>query len=166
MAGKRSEEAVYLKGICKWVKHLQPDFKWEPDGKWSMVIYLEGEELEKARLLIGRDKIKNSLRNDDDGWYLTLSRKCSYEVRGRKVGREPPKVFRMVDGVEVPITEMVGNGSSGVAKCILWSSTNFPGKNLRWEALRVDNLVPFNTETDYPDGGESIKELKQQEPLF
>jgi hypothetical protein len=160
---KRTEEEVFLKGKFKWMKHIAPDFQFEPDGKWSTVLYLDGEELEKARKLQGQG-IKNVIKNDDDGWYITLSRKCSYEVRGKKVGREPPKVFRMEGDKEIPITGLVGNGSDGIAKCILWSSPNFPGKNLRWEAARVDNLVEFSTEKDYPDGGESLKTLKKQEP--
>jgi hypothetical protein len=161
---KRTEEVVYLKGLCKWVKHLQPDFTWEPDGKWSMVIYLEGEELDKARKLQAQG-IKNVIKNDDDGWFMTLSRKASYEVRGRKVGREPPRVFTVEGENEKPVTEMVGNSSTGTAKCVLWSSPNFPGKNLRWEALRVDTLVPY-TQKDYPDGGEKTADMAKVEPLF
>lgn len=164
----KNEELVYFKGICKWVKHMQPDFKFEPDGKWSMCLYLEGEELEKFRKLAAKTGIKNQLKLDDDGWFITLSRKCSFEIRGKKVGREPPKVFRVAeDGTdrELPITEMVGNGSTGVAKCVLWGSKNFPGKNLRWEALRVDNLVPY-TQDSYEGGEEETSDMKRVEPLF
>jgi len=160
----RPEEAVYLKGICKWVKHLQPDFKFELDGKWSMVLYLEGEELDKARELQATG-IKNTIKKDDDGWYITLSRKCSFDMRGKKVGREPPRVFTVEGEKEVPVTVMVGNGSTGTAKCILWGSKNFPGKNLRWEALRIDNLVPYNQDS-YEDGGEKTADMKSIEPLF
>lgn len=162
----RSETPVFLKGICKWVKHLAPDFQFEPDGKWSMVLYLEGEELDKARELQSQG-IKNVIKKDDDGWYITLSRKCSYEIRGKKVGREPPRVFTIEpNGItESPVLEMVGNGTTGTAKCMLWGSKNFPGKNLRWEALRVDNLVPYS-QVDYPDGGEKTADMQKIEPLF
>ena len=161
------DQDVFLKGTLKWVKHLQPDFQWEPDGKWSCVVYLVGPELDKARELQGKG-IKNTIKKDDDGWHMTLSRKCSYETKGRKIGREPPKVFQMVGDREEPVVVPIGNGSTGIAKCILWSSPNFPGANLRWEALRVDSLVPFNIKEDYPDGGESIKELilQEEEALF
>lgn len=152
----RKEEDVFIKGKVKWVKHLQPDFQFDPAGKWSMVIYpTPGEELEKVRALQGRSGIKNTIRMDEeDGWYMTLSRKCSYTINGRNVGREPPKVFQVVDGQKVDIAERVGNGSDGIARCVLWSSPNFPGSNLRWEELRVDNYIPFKVETDYPDGNE------------
>lgn len=157
---KRQEEDVYLKGKVKWCKHLQPDFAFEPQGKWSVVMYLEGAELEKARELQAQG-IKNTIRKDDDGWYITLSRKCSYEVRGKHVGRTPPEVFRLDADKKIPIDTRVGNGSDGVAKCVLWSSPNFPGKNLRWEALRIDNLVEYeDLQKDYPE----LQELAEQAP--
>ena len=161
---KRTEEIVYLKGIVKWCKHLQPDFTFEPDGKWSTVLYLEGEELDNARKLQAQG-IKNQIKYDDDGWYITLSRKCSYDTRGKKVGREPPRVFTVEGDNEHPVTVMVGNGSTGTAKCVLWSSPNFPGKNLRWEAMRIDNLIPY-TQTSYADGGEKTADMAKVEPLF
>lgn len=160
---RRQEEEVYIRGTVKWCKHLAPDFQFDPVGKWSVVIYLVGEELEKARELQAQG-IKNTIKKDDDGWYMTLSRKCSYQVRGQHVGREPPKVFQSIDGINIPCTSPIGNGSSGTAKCILWSSPNFPGKNLRWEELRVDNLIPYTAATAYPDGGESLKSFEDKPP--
>lgn len=160
----RKEEEVFLKGKIKWCKHIRPDTMY---NKWSVVMYLAGPELDKAREWQAMG-IKNTIKKDDDGWYITLSRKTTITVKGRDVGLEPPRVFEMKEGpdgpVEVPITEMVGNGSDGIAKCILWSSKNYPGKNVRWEALRVDNLIPFSTERDYPDGGEGLVTLKAEEP--
>lgn len=157
---KRTEEIVYLKGKVKWCKHIAPDFTFDTAGKWSVVLYLEGAELEKARDLQAQG-IKNTIRKDDDGWYITLSRKCSYEVRGKNVGRTPPEVFRMDGENKVAIDSRVGNGSDGIAKCVLWSSPNFPGKNLRWEALRVDTLIEYeDLKKDYPE----LQELAAQKP--
>ena len=161
------DEEVFIKGKIKWCKHLRPDTTYPP-GKWSVVMYIEGEELDKVRKWQSQG-IKNSVKFDDEeGWYITLSRKTSITVKGREVGLEPPKV---IDKEGVPISTMVGNGSDGIAKCILWSFNPMPGisgKALRWEALRVDNMIPFDSNKDYPDGGESIKTLKEepQEALF
>lgn len=157
------EEEIFLRGTLKWVKHLQPDFQFDPGGKWSTVIYLVGDDLEKFRELQAQG-IKNTLRKDEDGWFTTLSRKCSYQVRGRHVGREPPKVFQTKDGQNIPLTDPVGNGSSGTAKCILWSTPNFPGKNIRWEELRIDTLIPYTASTAYPDGGESLTNFEDKPP--
>lgn len=163
----QKDEEVFLKGKIKWCKHIRPDMMFEP-GKWSVVMYIEGDELEKVREWQSQG-IKNKVQKDPngEGWFITLSRKVSIQAKGRTIGNEPPKV---IDKEGVPITTMVGNGSDGIAKCLLWSynpSPGISGKALRWEALRVDNLIPFNTETDYPDGGESIRTLKNEpEQLF
>ena len=165
----RKEEEVFLKGKIKWCKHIRPDTTY---NKWSVVMYITGDELDKAREWQATQGIKNTIRKDDDGWYITLSRKTTITVKGRDVGLEPPRVFTMANGpdgpVEVPVNEAIGNGSDGVAKCILWSSRNYPGKNLRWEALRIDNLIKFDAKSDYPDGGEGLKNLKEEpaEALF
>lgn len=164
----RREEEVFLKGIFKWTKHLRPDMTFPP-GKWSTNIYLEGTELEKFREWQA-DGIKNNLKKDEDGWYAALNRKCSIETKGGKiVGLEPPFVFREENGNKIPITDLVGNGSTGIAKCILWEFNPTPqikGKALRWESLRIDNLVPYSPANDFPDQGESLKTYDKQEALF
>lgn len=159
----RREEEVFIKGKIKWCKHLRPDMTFAP-GKWSVVMYIEGPELEKVREWQA-DGIRNSVKKDDDGWYITLSRKCAITVRGREVGLEPPKVIDKEGNV---IAGLVGNGSDGVAKCMLWTFNPTPqisGKALRWEALRVDNLVTYAEGNDYPV--EELTTLKEQpEMLF
>lgn len=156
------DEEVFLKGKIKWCKHIRPDPTY---NKWSVVMYVTGEDLEKVREWQAAG-IKNAVKKDEDGWFITLSRKTSINVRGKEVGLEPPKV---TNPDLTPITTMVGNGSDGIAKCVLWSFNPQPGisgKALRWESLRVDNLVPFNPDNDYPDGGESLQTLKKEEALF
>lgn len=162
----RKEEEVFLKGKIKWCKHIRPDAQY---NKWSVVMYIAGPELEKVREWQAMG-IKNKVQKDDtEGWFITLSRKIAITVKGREVPLDPPRVFTVQQGpdgpVHVPIEGMVGNGSDGVAKCVLWSSKNYPGKNLRWEALRIDNLVPFSP-TEYPDGGEGLKNLEKEPELL
>lgn len=159
----RKEEEVYLKGKIKWCKHLRPDATYD---KYSVCMFITGEDLEKVREWQAQG-IRNQLKKDEtDGWYITLSRKTSIETRGKVIPLLPPKVIDKDGNV---ITDMVGNGSDGIAKCILWSfnpAPNISGKALRWEALRVDNLVKYTPENDYPDGGEDLKDLKKEEALF
>lgn len=168
-AGQRKEEEVYIKGIVKWCKHMRPDMTFAP-GKWSTNLYIEGLELERVRIWQA-EGIKNKVNHDDDGWFITLSRKCSLTTKGGKVvGLEPPFVFRMEGDNKVPLTELVGNGSTGVAKCALWSFNPTPqisGKALRWESLRIDNLVPYSPNNDFPDPEQRmIRGIDEQEPLF
>lgn len=168
----RREEEVFLKGIFRWCKHLRPDMTYHP-GKWSTNIYLEGTELERFRELQAQG-IKNRLKQDADGWFATLSRRCSIETKdGRTVGLEPPLVFTLEGDVKVPVTELVGNGSTGVAKCMLWSfnpQPNISGKALRWESLRLDNLIKYEaTSKDFPtqkDADNQLNNYEKQEALF
>lgn len=157
----RNDEEVYIKGKIKWCKHLRPDAQYD---KWSVVMYVEGEDLDKVRELQGKG-IRNAVKKDDDGWFITLSRKTSIETRGKSIPLSPPKVIDRDGNI---LEELVGNGSDGIAKCILWTYTHagVQGKALRWEALRVDNLIPFTNASDYPDGGESVEQLKKEEALF
>jgi hypothetical protein len=171
----RKEEEVFLKGIIKWCKHIKPDMTFPP-GKWSVQMYIEGLELEKVRMWQA-EGIKNSVKHDNDGWYITLSRKCSLTTRDGKVrGLEPPFVFTMEGENKIPVTTLVGNGSTGVAKCHLWRFNPEPhikGTAVRWESLRVDNLIPYDPDKDMPPmpDGRSMAEhmtggLDAQEPLF
>lgn len=153
----RKEEEVFLKGKIKWCKHIRPDTQW---SKWSVVMYVDGLELDKVREWQSQG-IKNSVKKDADGWYITLSRKTTLLYKGKEIGLEPPRV---VDKMGVPIDRNIGNGSDGVAGCILWTSKNYPGKNLRWVTLRVDNMVEFNAETDYIDKGEGLKTTLAEAP--
>lgn len=162
---RRNEEVVYLKGTLKYVRHLEPDFRFGPDGKWSTVVYLSGPELEKFREWQAKG-VKNTLKKDDDGWYTTISRSCQYQVNGRAVGRTAPEVFRMEGDEKIPVTERIGDGSTGTLKIVMWKSPKFPGCNLRWEALKVDNLVRFDYEAN-PELAASLKKLSEQtEELF
>lgn len=156
----RTEEAHYLKGTFSFVTHLQPDFRFEEGGKWSTRIHLVGAELDKFRELQAKG-IKNTLKKDNDGWYATLSRKCQYIINGRSVGRDPPEVFRMEGENKIPIKVKVGDGSTGVAKVILWRGVKYPGVNLRWEAIKIDSLVPFNYDDDMND---ALHELVDETP--
>lgn len=160
MGAFRREEVVYIAGEIAWCMHLRPEPTY---NKWKVTMYLTGNELEKARELLATTGIKNTIKKDEHGWFITLSRRTNLTSRGQIVGLEPPQVFTMAeDGItKIPVTVQVGNGSVGVAKCVLWSSKNFPGKNLRWEALKIDSLIPYSS-NDYPDQGASSDDLAEQ----
>ena len=66
----------------------------------------------------------------------------------------------------------IGNGSDATMKLEVYSHGTPGGgraKAARWAALRIDNLIPFNRDTDYPDQdrkavSEGLRE--QPAPLF
>lgn len=172
MVGFRKEEEVFLKGWVKWCKHIKPDMTYG-DGKWSVDMYIEGLELEKVREWQSLG-IKNSVKKDpnENAWYIRLSRKCALVTRdGRKRGLEPPFVYQQVGENKIPITTLVGNGSTGVAKCHLWRFNPEPhikGIALRWESLRIDNLIKYDADHDMTaiDNKNMLENMDKQEPLF
>lgn len=162
-----NSEEVFIKGKFGWVRHIRPDTAFEPH-KWTITVWPDAESMEKIKAL-KKEGLQNKIKLDDDGSeYVQFSRKTEVTVKGRKEGMAPPKVIdKMGKPVEVPI----GNGSDGIVSLEVYRhKTQVPGqfkKAARWRGARVDNLIEFKPENDYPDGGESIKTLREEpEQLF
>jgi hypothetical protein len=147
-------EYIYLQGKAKWFKHQQPN----KFGNWSHDVYLNEASLAKVKELQetkGKtDGIKNALKEDDDGQFISLSRPQSKTIRGKVVGFAPPEVLGK-DGL--PLHDMlVGNGSDITTKVEYYTYRkpygDGRGSAIRWASTRVDNLVPFKTQRDFdPD---------------
>lgn len=163
--GKGSED-VYVKGKVSWVKHLTPN-QWD---KWSVTLHPDAASLEIIRDLQA-EGVKNVIKKDEDGYFVQFSRPCTIELRkGVKSGVTPPEV---VDTNGSPMDGIaIGNGSDATVKLEVYSHATPTGgraKAARWAALRIDNLIPFNRDTDYPDEGrkEISEGLREQpQPLF
>lgn len=165
--GKGSED-VYVKGKVSWVKAVQPN-QWD---KWQVTLHPDAESLEVIRDLQSQG-IKNVIKKDDDGYYVAFSRPTTIELRkGVLTGVTPPEV---VDANGAPMENVaIGNGSDATVKLEVYSHPTPTGgraKAARWAALRIDNLIPFNRDTDYPDADQSRKEVseglrEQPTPLF
>lgn len=163
--GKGSED-VYVKGKVSWVKAVTPN-DWD---KWTVTLHPDAESLEVIRELQA-DGIKNRMKKDDDGYFIQFSRPTTIELRkGVKTGVTPPEV---VDSNGAPLEGVaIGNGSDATVKLEVYSHPTPGGgraKAARWAALRIDNLIPFNRDTDYPDQdrkevSEGLRE--QPQPLF
>ncbi len=138
-------EYIYIQGKAKWFKHNTPN-SW---GKYTHVIYPNHESLEKIRELQA-EGIKNILRKDEDGYYISFSRPTSVLIKGKVVGIAPPLVFQ-ADGT-TPLREtMVGNGSDITTKLEVYQHSTPGGgkaKAARWLSTKVDNLVPFHNSRD------------------
>lgn len=163
--GKGSED-VYVSGKISWVRAITPN-EW---NKWTICLHPDAASLEIIRDLQAQG-IKNVIKKDEDGYYVRFSRPCEIELRkGQKTGVTPPEV---VNSEGAPMEDVaIGNGSDGTIKLEVYQHGTPGGgkaKAARWAALRIDNLIPFNRDTDYPDAdrkavSEGLRE--QPAPLF
>lgn len=158
---------VYWQGKAKWVKAINPDLTY---NKWNFVLYPNEVHLEEIRDLQAKG-VKNVLSKDDDGWKINISRPVQKVWKGRVWAFTPPRVVdkddRPLDGVAI------GNGSDVTAKIEVYQHGTPSGKKataIRWEGLRIDNLVPFESKTDYPPGEkdqiEGLSKQPEQRLLF
>lgn len=155
-------ENVYIRGKGSWIRTN----KTNPWGKWVATIHpTPGDDLEKVRELSAQG-VKNQIKKDDDGYFITYSRPSEKEDRlGRKYGLAPVTV---VDNTGVPYTQPIGNGSDITLKLEVYQH-NTPGggkaKAARLAAIRVDNLVPYTPDRDMmKDEKEPLEGLADAEP--
>lgn len=163
-----NNEFYFLKGKVKWFRHTSPN-EW---GKWSHVLYPDAESLDTIReLMVGKDGIsgiKNVLKKDDDGYNMAFGRPTQRLLRGQYQGMSPPEV---IDAEGKPFIGNVGNGSDVTTKIVVYKH-NVPAggkaKACRWESTRVDNLVPFEKDNDFPkEAAKQVAGLPEQPaPLF
>lgn len=164
----------FLQGKVKWFRSQTPD----PWGWYKHDLYLDGPSLEKWQRLkeLG---IKNELKRDDDGDYVTLRRPTEKKLRsGKTIGYNPPEVLDgskpLPSGGFEPLRNvLVGNGSDITTKIEVYSY-NVPvppgqpkktGKAIRWLSSRIDNLIPFEINRDFDENQEKlIKGLDDQPP--
>lgn len=172
------KEFVFLKGKVKWFRALNPD-DW---GNWKTDFYPVPEALEKIRDMQtaqgGISGIKNTLKKDEDGYYITFRRPQSKMMKGKVVGFPPPVVMDgtappLADGTYPPLPQdtLVGNGSDATVKLEVYTH-NTPGggkaRACRWEGARIDNLIPYEGKKDFDEATQ--KQLdglsEQPKPLF
>ena len=144
----RGSDDVYIQGKVSWVKYVTPDPLY---NKWSVQIHPNQEGIEKIRDL-QTEGVKNQFKKDEDGYYINFSRPTERKIKGKIIGMTPPVVLNNegipMDGVAI------GNGSTGTLKLEIYSHPTPSGskaKAARWAGLKIDDLVPFNKDTDYPD---------------
>ena len=139
---------VYIQGKISWVKYVTPDPTY---NKWSCTIHPNDKGIEDIRELQTQG-VKNQWKKDEDGYYIAFSRPSERKIKGKIIGMTPPVVLNSegvpMDGVAI------GNGSDGTLKLEIYSHPTPSGgkaKAARWASLKVDNLIPFNKDTDFPD---------------
>lgn len=154
----------YIQGKVSWFRPKVPN-KW---NKWSVQIHPNQDGLELIRDLQSQG-LKNQLKKDEDGYFLNVSRPVTKETAtGKILSFEPVKVF---DKDGNPFDGNVGNGSDVTIKIEVYEHGTPGGgkaKAMRWVSARIDNLIPFNSDTDLNEfEKEASSGLKEQpEQLF
>src|SRR5688572_107755 len=132
----------YLSGKLKWANRLvQPDLTYK---KWSVVLYPDAASMNKVMKLKEAPAILNEIKEDEDGKYITLSRPTSRQYQGVDRAFTPPLVIN-ADGTLCTVP--IGNGSDGTCKIEVYKYnqkvSNRPGRAIRLESVRIDNLVHY-----------------------
>jgi hypothetical protein len=158
---------VYLTGKAKWFKHNHAN----KFGDYSHDIYLTDdsraklEELKKGKS--GVDGVRNQIKHDEDGYYVSIRRPQSKTIRGKVVGFAPPEVLSR-DGKSLA-NLLVGNGSDITTKCEYYSYKKPFGEGrgsaIRWNSTRVDNLVPFEPRRDFDEDQAALVDGIDDQPL-
>ena len=140
LTNKKYAEEIYLKGKAKWANRLYvPDIEYK---KWGLVLYPDVASLEIIRDLQAQG-VKNVLKKDDDGYYISLGRPTEKVIRGKVVPFSPPVVL---DKEGNATTVSIGNGSDVTVKIEAYAHGTPGGgkaKAIRLQSVRIDNLVPY-----------------------
>lgn len=143
---------VYIRGLCRYARTITPDPTYD---KWSICLYPRAEDMPKVHELINQG-IRNKLKMDDDGHYITWSRPIKIEKKnGTSIPLDPPKV---VDSNGVELAEFIGDGSDTTVKLETYGGPGPGGrgsyKAARLEAVQVHTLVPWKTTKEVEEKNE------------
>jgi hypothetical protein len=131
--------------------------------KWSVTIHPNQESLEKIRDLQS-EGLKNVIKKDEDGYYVQFSRPPHKETQNGKIISFAPPV--VTDRAGNPVDGRVGNGSDGTVELEVYEHPTPQGgkaKAARLRGIIVDNLIPFNPDTDYRgETAEIVQSLRSQ----
>ncbi len=140
----RNTDYIYIRGKLKWVRTTAVN----PWGKYTCTIYPLPEDLEIIRNLQA-EGVKNLIKKDDDGYYVTYSRPSEKtDKNGRKFGLAPVEIM---DKDGQPFLGNVGNCSDGTVKLEVYQHGTPSGgkaKAARLMAIRIDELVPYEPNRD------------------
>lgn len=128
-----STKIFYFTGPCKWAKVHKPD-TYNGEDRYKIDLYLSKKEL--AKLNESGSKVK--LKEDDDGKFVTFSRKTQMEIAGETKILGKPMV---IDANKQDFDKDIGNGSLVTCKVAIYDTKM--GKGTRLEAVRVDEWKEF-----------------------
>lgn len=156
-------ENIFVAGKAKWPRLVKPN-QW---GDWSITLYPNTESLETIRELQAAG-LKNTLKKDEDGYYIQFKRPPSKKLGGVVKVYEPPacldKEGRPMDGMGI------GNGSDVTIGLEVYEHSTPGGgraKAARLKSVRVDYLIPHDTGQYTEEEMNEVKEmLDQPKPIW
>lgn len=131
-------------------------------NKWSITIEPDAKSLEVVKGWIA-EGLKNELKkNEANEYYISFHRDPEKTMRGKKVAFAAPRVIdrdgKIFDG------SLIGRGSDVTCRLDVYRSTpQSPYKYIaaRWDSLRVDELVPWESTRDLsPEEAGKVESLK------
>lgn len=155
--GKKTIEVLF--GKIRWGKLFQPSVY----NKYSLELNPDEESLSKC-LEWKKMGIRNVIKKDDEGYWITLSRNATYKIGIQEKINNPPTVLNS-EGHPWPKDVAIGNGSD-VAVQVAVRTYKVPGTidshgtAIRLEGVKVLNLVEFD-----PNAVFTRAERKQSEAL-
>lgn len=131
-----ASEIIYVTGIGKWVKVYESQMDTKYGEKFSVVLYPDEASINTLKAAGCRKEAKE----DEDGVFYKFDRDNRKMMKGEEVLLGPPKVLS-ADASNEPFTSIIGNGSKLTCKLVIYDTPR--GKGTRLEAVRVDDLVPY-----------------------
>lgn len=156
---------ITFQGKSKWSHLDRPDTKFSVEGKWTQQIYLNDESKTKF-LELKKEGLRNTLRQDDEGYSVVWSRPSQKMMKGRLLAFTPPKIEDK-DGNTLPQSTRIGHGSDITVTVEVYYFTTpqkTEGCAARLAAVRIDNLVPFSRDDYDPKELRASKALDKTAP--
>lgn len=160
-------EDIFFKGKASWFRVIQGD----PEYKvWSVKLHFDQDSYSKFMQLKEDDGdvagIMNEVKKDDDGYFHVFKRQFFKDFGKGPEPLQPPLVLDANNQPWDPKV-MVGNGSDITVKCELYRykarMSKKQGRAIRLAAVRIDNLVPYSTDSYTDDQKKVIKGMDQVE---
>lgn len=133
---------VLLSGKVKWAKLFKPESYQSGPPKYSVVLYLDPP----SRIVFDGLKLKNHVKSDADGEYITLRREHNPKVfDGRVIADGGPPEIVDTDGNAWDENKLIGNGSEVTMKIAVYDTKMGPGSRI--VKIRVENLIEYHPDT-------------------
>lgn len=132
---------IFVTGTAYWAKTKTPDTKFDEDGIYSVVLYVNKENAKKVK----DSGLRIRPKKDENGVNYTFRRKAKGLIRGDEVEFGPPKVVMSGESFD----GFIGNGSDVTLKVSVYDTKM--GKGHRLEAIRVNELVEYHPKDPFDD---------------